>query len=54
MDGFIHFSQLREAGRGFRETQPDASTLVSLSFRRRLVRVEGGEICCAFQFDKED
>ena len=40
MDGFIRFSQLREAARGFRETQPGASTLVSLGFRRRPVRVD--------------
>ena len=37
---FIYFSQLREATRGFRETQLGASTLVSLGFRRRLVRVD--------------
>ena len=40
MDQFIHFSQLREATRGFRETQLGASTLVSLGFRKRLVRVD--------------
>ena len=39
-DRFIHFLQLREAGRGFRETQPGARTLVSLGFRRRLARVD--------------
>ena len=31
---------MREAARGFRETQPSASTLVSLSFQRRLIRVD--------------
>ena len=40
MDQFIHFSQLREVARGFHETQPGARTLVSLSFQRRLVRVD--------------
>ena len=53
----IHFfSQLREAVRGFRETQPGASTLVSLGFEEGSfvwMVVEGGAIYCAFQFDKE-
>ena len=39
IDSFI-FSQLREAARGFRDTQPGASTLVSLGFQRRLLRVD--------------
>ena len=30
---FVHFSQLRETARGFCETQPDASALVSLGFQ---------------------
>ena len=34
-DSFIRFSHLREAIRGFRETQPDASTLVSLSVSKK-------------------
>ena len=37
---FICFSQLREAARGFRGTQPGASTLISLGFQRRLIRVD--------------
>ena len=40
MDRLIRFSQLREATRGFHETQPGASTLVSLGFRRRLVLMD--------------
>ena len=33
---FIHyFSHLREAARGFRETQPGASTLVSLTVSKK-------------------
>ena len=39
IDSFI-FLQLREAARCFRETQPGASTLISLGFRRRLVCVD--------------
>ena len=31
IDSFV-FLQLREAARGFRETQPDVSTLISLGF----------------------
>ena len=55
-DSFIHFSQLREVARGFRDTQPGASILVSLGFQEGLflwIAVEGGAICCTFQFDKE-
>ena len=40
VDQFICFSQLREAARGFHETQLGASTLISLDFRRRLVHVD--------------
>ena len=39
IDSFF-FSQLKEPARGFHETQPGASTLVSLGFRRRIVRVD--------------
>ena len=47
---------MREAAKGFRETQPGASTLVSLVFQEGSfvwIVVEGGEIYYAFQFDKE-
>ena len=40
MDQFIRFSRLREAAKGFRETQPGASTLVSLGFLKRFVHVD--------------
>ena len=38
IDSFIFHN--REVARGFRETQPDASILVSLGFQRRLVCVD--------------